>query len=141
MMNENYVGPSEENFASFGSHPEDHLIHMLNFLKYRKTADYPEGHEHAGKGWSGRRAYEEYLKAIEPIFERIGAKIIWKSAFQATTIGSPDEVWDDMLTAEYPNSQVFLAMVSDPEYQAAGVNRTAALTDSRLFRTNPKGAS
>jgi len=139
-MREIYVGPTDENLALFGSHPDDHLIHMLNFLKYREIAEYPDGHEHAGKGWSGRRAYQEYLTAIEPIFRSIGAKIIWQAAFQATTIGSMAEVWDDMLIAEYPSSQVFLAMVSDPEYQAAGVNRTSALSDSRLYRTNPEGA-
>ena len=48
-----------------------------------------------------------------------------------------DEVWDDLLVVEYPSARAFLQMISDPEYQAGGVNRTAALADSRLFRTSP----
>ena len=63
--------------------------------------------------------------------------MIWRGAFQATTIGAADEVWDDLLVVEYPSAKAFLQMISDPEYQAGAINRTAALADSRLYRTSP----
>ena len=136
-MTERYIMPGEANLAAFGALPDDEPIHMLNFLKYRDKAEYPADHEHAGKGWAGQRAYEEYIEQLGPIFDRIGARLVWRSSFQATTIGSPDEVWDDMLIAEYPTAKVFLEMVGDPEYQLVTINRAAALSDSRIFRTKP----
>ncbi|MDP5103613.1 MAG: DUF1330 domain-containing protein, partial [Erythrobacter sp.] len=50
-MTEFYIDPSPENFAAFKDLPRDEPIHMLNLLRYRDHAEYPEGHEHAGKGW------------------------------------------------------------------------------------------
>ncbi len=140
-MSETYLGPSEANFAVFSAHPTDEPIHMLNFLKYRDQAEYPDGHENAGKGWTGREAYEEYGRAIAVPFTKVGAKVIWRGGFQATTIGPAGEAWDEFLIVEYPSSQAFMTMISDPEYQAGGVNRTAALVDSRLYRTKPGEAA
>lgn len=136
-MTESYLHPGPENMAAFMALPDDTPINMVNFLRYRDLAEYPDGHEHAGKGWSGRRAYEEYGRAIAVPFTKVGAKVIWRGAFQATTIGAADEVWDDLLVVEYPSAKAFLQMIGDPEYQAGGINRTAALADSRLFRTSP----
>ena len=136
-MSDSMTQPTPESLARFAALPDDRVIHMINFLKYRDLAEYPEGHEHAGKGWSGRRAYEEYATTLGPIFDRIGARMVWRAAFEAAVIGHESEDWDDVLIAEYPNSKAFMAMVADPEYQAVAVNRTAALTDTRLIRTNP----
>lgn len=140
MSDTAYIMPSEANLAAFGALPDNEPIHMLNFLRYRDHAEYPAGHENAGNGWSGQKAYEEYIKRLGPIFERIGARLVWRGAFQATTVGSPGEVWDDMLIAEYPSAKVFLEMVGDPEYQLVTINRTAALSDSRIFRTRPRAS-
>ena len=50
-----YIDPSPSNFHAFKDLPRDEPIHMLNLLRYRDLAEYPEGHEHHGNGWSGRR--------------------------------------------------------------------------------------
>lgn len=110
---------------------------MLNLLTYRDQAEYPTGHEHAGKGWSGRRAYQEYGTASGPIFRRVGGSIVWRGAFQCMVTGPEQMRWDDGFIAQYPNAAAFLEMVKDPEYQLAVVNRTAALADSRLIRFKP----
>lgn len=138
-MSEGQTQPTDEAMTKFTALPDNEMIHMINFLSFRETADYPVGHEHADKGWTGRRAYEEYIKLLGPIFQRIGARVVWRGAFQSTLIGSPEEHWDDILIAEYPDSKVFMEMVfSDAEYQAVGVNRMAALSDTRLIRTEPE---
>jgi len=136
-MTNAYLHPEPANMAAFMALPDDTPIHMVNFLKYRELADYPADHEHAGKGWSGERAYQEYGRSIAVPFTKVGAKVIWRGAFKATTIGDPAEQWDDLLVVEYPSAKAFLTMINDPEYQAGGVNRTAALADSRLYRTEP----
>lgn len=132
-----YIDPSRANFDAFKSLPRDEPIHMLNLLLYRDLAEYPEGHEHHGNGWSGRRAYEEYGITSGPIFRRLGGEIIWRGAFQCMVTGPENRQWDDGFVARYPNSGAFFEMIKDPEYQLAVVNRTAALVDSRLIRFKP----
>jgi uncharacterized protein (DUF1330 family) len=138
-MSEVYIDPSPANFQAFKDLPRDEPIHMLNLLRYRELAEYPEGHEHHGNGWSGRRAYEEYGKTSGPIFQRVGGKIVWRGAFQTMVTGPTpeDKLWHDGFVAEYPNSGAFFEMIKDPDYQVAVQNRTAALVDSRLMRFKP----
>lgn len=136
-MTEHFIDPSAANFAAFKALPRDEPIHMLNLLRYRDLAQYPEGHEHHRKGWSGRRAYEEYGKTSGPIFQRVGGSIVWRGAFQTVVTGPEDMRWDDGFVAQYPGSAAFFEMIKDPDYQLAVVNRTAALVDSRLVRFKP----
>ena len=136
-MTKHYIDPSRANFEAFKDLPRDEPIHMLNLLQYRELAEYPAGHANADKGWSGRRAYEEYGKTSGPIFRRVGGRIVWRGAFQAIVTGPEEMRWDDGFVAEYPNAAAFFEMIKDPEYQQAVVNRTAALVDSRLVRFKP----
>ena len=136
-MASSYIDPSPANFQAFKDLPRDEPIHMLNLLEYREQAEYPEGHEHAGKGWSGRRAYEEYGKTSGPIFRRVGGTMVWRGAFQTMVTGPDAKRWHDGFIAHYPNAGAFFEMIKDPEYQQAVVNRTAALADSRLMRFAP----
>ena len=136
-VSEIYIDPSRANFEAFKNLPRDEPIHMLNLLLYREDARYPEDHEHAGKGWSGRRAYEEYGKTSGPIFRRVGGSIVWRGAFQQMVTGPEAMRWHDGFVAQYPNSGAFFEMIKDSQYQKAVVNRTAALSDSRLMRFEP----
>ena len=136
-MASSYIDPSPANFQAFKDLPRDEPIHMLNLLEYREQAEYPQGHEHAGKGWSGRRAYEEYGKTSGPIFRRVRGTIVWRGSFQTMVTGPDAKRWHDGFVAQYPNAGAFFEMIKDPEYQQAVVNRTAALVDSRLMRFEP----
>ena len=136
-MTDTYIDPSPANFVKFKALPRDEPIHMLNLLLYRDEAAYPEGHDHAGKGWSGRRAYQEYGKTSGPIFREVGGEIVWRGVFQTMVMGPDDREWHDGFVAQYPNADAFFAMITNPEYQKAVVNRTAAVLDSRLVRFKP----
>jgi uncharacterized protein (DUF1330 family) len=136
-MSETFIDPSAANFHAFKDLPRDNPINMLNLLRYREVAEYPAGHEHAGKGWSGRRAYEEYGITSGPIFRRLGGQILWRGRFETMVTGPEGECWDDGFIAVYPNAGAFFAMIKDPDYQRAVVNRTSALVDSRLVRFAP----
>jgi len=133
-MIETHIDPSPANFQAFKDLPRDTPIHMLNLLLYRDHAEYPEGHEHAGKGWSGREAYAEYGRASGPIFKLVGGSILWRGAFQTMVTGPEVREWHDGFVAQYPNAGAFFEMIKDADYQSAVVNRTAALIDSRLMR-------
>ncbi len=137
MSGEAHVDPTREAFNAFKALPRDVPIHMLNLIRYQEVAAYPEGHENAGKGWSGERAYQEYGKTSGPIFQRVGGSVVWRGAFQTVLTGPADEHWDAAFIAQYPNAGAFLEMVTDPEYRIAVVNRQAAVQTSRLIRFAP----
>lgn len=131
-----YIDPTHEAFEAFKTLPRDQPIHMLNLLFYRDNAEYPDDHDNARKGWTGREAYREYGKTSGPIFQRVGGSIVWRGAFQ-TLLTGPDREWHDGFVAHYPNAAAFLEMITDSEYQKAVVNRQAAVEDSRLIRFAP----
>jgi uncharacterized protein (DUF1330 family) len=137
VSSETFIDPSPANFQAFKNLPRDRPINMLNLLLYGDLAEYPDGHEHAGKGWSGLRAYQEYGRTSGPIFRKLGGQIIWRGTFETMVTGPEGRRWDDGFIAQYPNAGAFFAMIKDPEYQLAVVNRTAALVDSRLVRFAP----
>src|SRR5690606_12508254 len=124
----------------FATLPRDEPIQMLNLLRFADVARYPQDHEHADKGWSGRRAYREYSRASGSVFARVGGVILWRGVFQHMVIGPPTERWDDGFVAQYPSAPAFLEMIGDPDYRSAVVNRTAALLDSRLVHFSPREA-
>lgn len=136
-MTENFVDPTRAAFDLFKALPRDTPINMLNLVRFRDLAAYPEGHEHAGKGWTGARAYAEYGTTSGPIFARVGGHIVWRGRFEAVVTGPADEHWDAAFIAAYPHAGAFLEMVTDADYKLAVVNRQAAVATSRLIRFAP----
>jgi len=139
-MSEVYIDPSPANVQAFKDLPRDTPINMLNRLLCRDLAEYPEGHEHACKGWSGKEAYKEYGRTSGPIFARVGGKILWRGRFETMVTGPEVRQWHNGFIAHYPSAAAFFEMIKDPDYQLAVVNRTAALADSRLIRFAPGAA-
>ncbi len=136
-MTENFVDPTRAAFDLFKALPRDTPINMLNLVRFRDLAAYPEGHEHAGKGWTGARAYAEYGTTSGPIFARVGGHIVWRGRFETVVTGPADEHWDAAFIAAYPHAGAFLEMVTDADYKLAVVNRQAAVATSRLIRFAP----
>lgn len=132
-----FITSTPEEFAHFKSLPRDTPIHMFNLARYRELAKYPPGHPQAGSGWSGKRAYEEYGRISEPLLRRAGGAIVWRGAFEATLIGDTGQAWDDAFIAYYPNTHVFLEMITDPEFRPAFAHRAAGILDFRLMRFAP----
>jgi uncharacterized protein (DUF1330 family) len=137
MTEDIYVDPSPENFAAFKALPRDMPIQMLNLLKFRAVAHYPDGHSHAAKALSGAQAYAEYGRSSAPVFARVGGSIVWRGHMEAMVIGPPDIYWETAFIAAYPNAAAFLDMVTDPAYRLAVVHRQAAVLTSRLIRFAP----
>lgn len=134
MAEDIYLDPTRESFDAFKALPRDVPINMLNLLRFHEQAQYPDGHEHADKGWSGARAYEEYGTTSGPVFQRVGGTVIWRGQMESMLIGPTDKFWEVSFIARYPTSGAFMEMVTDPEYKKAVVNRQAAVLTSRLIR-------
>ena len=131
------IDPTREQFDVFEALPRDTPIQMLNLIRLKPLADYPEGHSHHGKGLTGLDAYREYGRATASLFARLGGRQVWAGRPEGVVTGPLDERWDLAFIAEYPNAGAFLAMVTNPDYRGFVLHRTAAVEDSRLIRLAP----
>ena len=120
---------SRERWAQFKEDTRPGPIHMLNLIRLRDHAQYEDGRDA-----TGLEAYNAYGKLSEPVFRRIGGRIVWRGRFEMMMIGPDDEHWDICFIAEYPSVQAFIEMIGDPAYRAAMEHRQAGVADSRLER-------
>lgn len=113
-------------------------IHMLNLIRLRDQADYPDG-----RVSTGALAYKRYSDMSAPVLKRLGGRIVWRGGHELTMIGPGCEVWDIAFVAEYGSVEAFLDMVKDDTYREAMSHRQAAVLDSRLvrFRATASGTS
>ena len=130
-----FIDPTKDAFAAFRARDREGPIHMLNLVRLRERASYPDG-----RSASGAEAYAAYGRESLPVFSRLGGSIIWSGEFELMLIGPPDERWDRCFIARYPSVDAFVAMIRDPIYREAVKHRQAAVADSRLIRLAPKTA-
>ena len=131
------IDPTRAQFDAFKGLPRDTPIQMLNLVRLKPLADYPEGHPNHGKGLSGLEAYRAYGRESAEVFARVGGRQIWAGRPETVVTGPEDERWDLAFIAEYPGAAAFLAMVTDPGYREVVKHRTAGVEDSRLIRLAP----
>lgn len=131
------IDPLRAQFDAFKALPRDTPIQMLNLIRLRDRAAYPEGHPRHGAEISGLEAYRAYGRETADLFARLGGRQVWAGRPEAVVTGPADERWDLAFIAAYPNAGAFLAMVTDPDYRRIVVHRQAAVLDSRLIRLAP----
>ena len=137
-MTENYVDPTRDAFRAFRSLNGEGEIHMLNLVRLRQTAVYPQQHAWHGRALSGEEAYRAYGEESGPILKAVGGSIAYSANFEFVLIGPDSERWDIVFIAQYPSTDAFVSMVKNPDYQQAVVHRQAAVRTSRLLRLSPK---
>jgi uncharacterized protein (DUF1330 family) len=124
-----HIDPTREVFAQFRANDRQGPIHMLNLVRLREQAAYPDGRKA-----TGAEAYATYGRESGPVFQRLGGKVIWQGRFELMLIGPQQERWDHCFIAEYPSVAAFAEMIRDPVYREAVKHRQAAVEDSRLIR-------
>ena len=127
-----HIDPTKETFAAFRANDRAGPIHMLNLVRFRDKAAYPDD-----RNATGAEAYAAYGRDSYPVFSRLGGRIIWRGSFELMLIGPSDEKWDECFIAEYPSVAAFVEMIRDLVYREAVKHRQAAVLDSRLIRLAP----
>lgn len=106
---------------------------MLNLLKFRAQARYPEGFA----GCSGIEAYKQYQHAfVVAVGATSQAEVLYDGPVLMTFIGAAGTAstdWDKVLIVRYPSRKHFLAMMANETYQAALVHRYAGLERTVLL--------
>lgn len=134
-MTPGHIDPTRETFAQFKALDRPGPIHMLNLVRFRDRAAYPDG-----RVATGAQAYAAYGRESFPVFSRLGGRIVWRGRFELMLIGPAEEHWDECFIAEYPSVAAFVEMIRDPVYREAVKHRQAAVLDSRLVRMDPQPA-
>jgi uncharacterized protein (DUF1330 family) len=127
-----FIDPTRDAFRQFREADRPGPIQMLNLVRFRDFAAYPDG-----RAVTGAEAYAAYGQESQPIFARVGGRIIWRGRFEQTLTGPETEAWHACFIAEYPSVAAFVEMVRDPAYREAVKHRQAAVAESRLIRLAP----
>ncbi|MBS0469669.1 MAG: DUF1330 domain-containing protein [Proteobacteria bacterium] len=131
MNVENAVYPTQERVAALMGNPSGDAIVMLNLLKFRDKAVYPDGRETT---LTGREAYQIYGDAMQKFVERNGGKFMFAANIEQLVIGEVEEMWDICALVEYPSAAAFAKIATSPEVAEIGVHRAAGLAGQLLIR-------
>jgi uncharacterized protein (DUF1330 family) len=107
----NAMLPTPEQMQAFLALPDDRPIVMVNLLKFRPD--------------NGQAEYAKYAAGVQPILEKLGAKILFSGKAELCLIGNAD--WDMVALVQYPRKKTLLQMSTSPEYRAIHHHREAGL--------------
>lgn len=133
----NALFPGPEQMGAFFTGAEDGPFVMVNLLKFKEHAEYPDGSE---PELSGREAYARYGAAVQACLTSVGGKSLFAGAVTDLLLGEVEELWDMVALAQYPSRAAMMEMVRSPEYQAIEKHRIAGLAGQINIRTKGLGA-
>jgi uncharacterized protein (DUF1330 family) len=128
----NQVTPSAEQAMTFFGGAEDGPFVMVNLLKFKDKAEYPDGSD---ADLPGAAAYLRYGMAVRAFVEKVGGQTGYAGPVTGLMLGEVEVLWDMVALAEYPSLAAMMEMVRDPGYQAISVHRTAGLAGQLNIKT------
>lgn len=132
------VDADDAAFRAFAAGPDPGPVVMLNLLRFREAAAYPDGTQPPEGVTTGREAYGAYVQHVVPLLEQVGAQVLAvHEAALAPLLAPEGERFDQAVLVRYPDRTAFLGMVTSAAYLEGVHHRTAALADSRLFPLAP----
>jgi uncharacterized protein (DUF1330 family) len=134
MKVENQVMPPLEQAMEFFGGAEDGPFVMVNLLKFKPKAEYPDGSD---AHLSGAEAYGRYGEAVSQLVAGLGGRIRYSGQVTGLLLGEVEELWDAVALAEYPSLAAFRAMAMSPEMRAIEHHRKAGLAGQLNIRTKP----
>ena len=128
------INPEESQLVALIESGHRGPLQFVNLLAFRERAIYPAGHELADAGLSGADAYGRYgAIALEQVGRRGGKLILYNDVHQVL-IGQM-RPWDQILVIEFPDTDAFVDMIRDRDYQASLVHRDAGLAEVVILIT------
>ncbi len=133
MEVKNALMPNDQQMAGFLEEGKDQPIYMVNLLKFKDKAVYPDKRE---TDLTGEEAYAIYGQEVRRHLEKVGAKPIFSGKVSRLMLGEVEDLWDVVAIATYPNRKAMLDMLSDPEYIKSAQHRVAGLEGQLNIETN-----
>jgi uncharacterized protein (DUF1330 family) len=105
---------------------------MLNLLKFKEKAEYPDGRE---TDLTGAEAYAIYGAAVTKLVKKLGGEMVFAGAVERLALGEVEELWDQVAIARYPNRKAMLDMMMSPAYAEISPHRDAGLAGQLNIET------
>jgi uncharacterized protein (DUF1330 family) len=128
---ENHVYPTASRVEALMADDSGRPVVMVNLLKFRAKAVYPDGRP---GDLTGRQAYDLYGAAMQKVIEENGGRLLFGGDIASLVIGEVGDLWDTCILVEYPSAAAFAAIVTSPEVAEIGVHRAAGLEGQLLIR-------
>lgn len=128
---ENAVYPTRSRVEALMADASGGPVVMLNLLRFRAKAAYPDGRP---SDLTGRQAYDLYAAAMQKVVEERGGRVLFGGDIASLVIGDIEDMWDTCVLVEYPSAAAFAAIVTSPEVAEIGVHRAAGLDGQLLIR-------
>ena len=127
--------PNEDLAATYGIDPNilDALpeapFTLVNFFRLRDRATDDAG---ADDGRSGAEAMMQYARSSGPCLEAAGGRFLTQGIPAGMLWGEDSSKWDIIVVAQYPTGDAFRALLDDPRYWDAFLDRRAAVEEQRV---------
>lgn len=118
--------PSRLQWSQLISSEHEGPICMVNFMRFREVADYPDG-----EASSGMEAMMRYQEVAHKKVISVGGEFLAAGLFGGMMIGESED-WDAVGIVRYPNKRDFIRVFSDPEYRSNHYHRLAGTLRHRM---------
>ena len=120
----NKLHHSDEQWTQLAQVDDASPVFMVNLLKFKAQAEYPDGRE---TDLTGFEAYQLYGARTGEQIAAIGGKVLHASIFAGVVVGEVEELWDVVAIVEYPSIKAFMGMVESDAWQEHAIHREAGL--------------
>ena len=133
MEVKNAVMPNEDQIKGFSEQRDDKPIYMVNLLKFKEKASYPDKRE---TNLKGEEAYAIYAEEVAEHLAKVGGKPVFGGEVERLMLGEVEDLWDKVAIAMYPSRKAMLQMINDPDYIVSAQHRVAGLEGQLNIETS-----
>lgn len=131
---ENRVYPDPDQLAAMQEKGPGGPIVMVDLLKVRDRAEYPDGRATA---LSGREARMICGRDVSGRVEKRGGRVIHVGDVSFLALGQAEPMWDEVALALYPPRKALFEMSTSPEWMAIAPHLQAGLAGQLNIETTP----
>ncbi|MBT8213965.1 MAG: hypothetical protein KJP12_01990, partial [Acidimicrobiia bacterium] len=107
---------------------EDDAFYMVNLIRFREMAEYPDGRETDLTGQEADAIYGDFVSTT--MLPEIGAEIVYSASVP------PDEGFDTVAIVRYPSRAAFQRMIDDPQFQEMSIHKQAGVAETIVLATD-----
>ena len=133
MEVKNAVMPNEDQIKGFIEQGGDKPIYMVNLLKFKEKASYPDKRE---TNLTGEEAYAIYAEEVAGHLAKVGGKPVFGGEVERLMLGEVEDLWDKVAIAMYPSRKAMFQMINDPDYIISAQHRVAGLEGQLNIETS-----
>ena len=128
--------PNQAQVEQLMALPADAPIGALNLFQFNERAQYQPGDPEYGTeaaNVSGQEAYQRYGAIAGQFIIQGGGNVAFSTPVDQVMIGPADPQWDIAAVMYFPRRETLMAMLSNPEFQAASRHRKAAMANHYML--------